>query len=154
LAQTKNKDFLGIFLVSSSAVAFEVIHFPGYEESVVNFITLGGHLEVYFIIRGTAQEIISRYQNIVGKSQMLPYYALGVFQSSKGDPKGLQTLIKKYKDNIPTLLIEGYQIDNYYPKEQIFTVTDDATLKAVNTDLKNNKQKLLLGISAHFNADA
>jgi alpha-glucosidase (family GH31 glycosyl hydrolase) len=60
-------------------VAFEVIHFEGYEESVVNFITLGGHIEVYFIIRGTASEILARYQATVGKSEVPPYYALGLF---------------------------------------------------------------------------
>jgi hypothetical protein len=58
LCQTQNKDFLGIFFVSTAAQAFEVIYFEGYNETVVNYITLGGHMEIYFIIRGTANEVI------------------------------------------------------------------------------------------------
>jgi alpha-glucosidase (family GH31 glycosyl hydrolase) len=37
---------------------------------------------MYFIMRGTASEIISKYHALIGYSMMPPYYALGLFQGS------------------------------------------------------------------------
>lgn len=106
MCQTKSGDFLGIFFVSTAGQAFEIVYFDGYEEAVVNYITLGGHLEVYFIIRGTADEVIQKYHAIIGKSAMPPFYALGVFQGTQRDINGLSDLVKMYKDQ--DLSIEGF----------------------------------------------
>lgn len=45
----------------------------------MNYISLGGQLEIYFMMRGTAQEILARYHAIIGYSYVPPYFALGFF---------------------------------------------------------------------------
>lgn len=83
LCQTeKKKDFFGIFFASTQPQVFEIVKFTNSTKMVVNYITLGGILEFYVIMRGSAQEIISRYHNLVGMPMMPPYYALGVFHGS------------------------------------------------------------------------
>lgn len=79
LCQTKNKDFFGMFFAGSSAMAIEIIQYEGHEEVIVNYIQLGGAMEMYFIMRGTADEIISKYHTLIGRSQVPPYFALGFF---------------------------------------------------------------------------
>lgn len=66
LCQTKHKDFFGLFFVGTTAQAFEIVYFNNYDEIVVNYITLGGEIEMYAIMRGTANEIISKYHSMIG----------------------------------------------------------------------------------------
>mmetsp|Transcript_30770 Transcript_30770/g.30260 ORF Transcript_30770/g.30260 Transcript_30770/m.30260 type:complete len:99 (-) Transcript_30770:225-521(-) len=79
MGQTANKDFYGIFFASSSAMAFEIIEYRGEENVVLNYIQAGGQMEIYFMMRGSAQEILNRYHKIIGFPQVPPYYALGFF---------------------------------------------------------------------------
>lgn len=82
LCQTTDKDFFGMFFVSTSPQTFEVIQFGGDKRMVLNYITLGGPIEIYTIVRGKAEEIISKYHKMIGYSAMPPYYALGFYQGS------------------------------------------------------------------------
>jgi alpha-glucosidase (family GH31 glycosyl hydrolase) len=36
-------------------------------------------MEIYFIVRGSAQEILTKYHAMIGNSYVPPYYALGFF---------------------------------------------------------------------------
>ena len=69
---------MGMFFVSANAQAFEILHFDGYKEVALNYITLGGHIEVYLFMGGSANEIISMYQRLVGTAQLVPFYSLGI----------------------------------------------------------------------------
>jgi len=42
MGQTKNKDFFGIFFLGTAASSFEILHFDGYDQTILNYITLGG----------------------------------------------------------------------------------------------------------------
>lgn len=46
---------------------------------ILNYITIGGPIEIYTIMRGKPEDIISKYHAMVGFSQMPPYFALGLF---------------------------------------------------------------------------
>ena len=76
------KDFFGMFFASTGPQVFEVVKYYNSTKMVVNYITIGGSLEFYVFMRGTAQDIIQRYHNLVGRPMMPPYYALGVYHGS------------------------------------------------------------------------
>jgi alpha-glucosidase (family GH31 glycosyl hydrolase) len=71
-----------MFFASTGPQVFEVVKFYNSTKMVLNYITVGGALEFYVLIRGSAQDIISRYQGLVGMPMMPPYYALGVWHGS------------------------------------------------------------------------
>jgi hypothetical protein len=54
LCQTANQDFFGIYFVGTAAQTFEIIYYPDQDRVVLNYITLGGAMEMYFIMRGKA----------------------------------------------------------------------------------------------------
>lgn len=83
MCQTEEKkDFFGIYFASTGPQVFEVVKFYNSTKMVINYITIGGALEFYVMVRGTAQEIVQRYHGLVGTPMMPPYYALGVFHGS------------------------------------------------------------------------
>lgn len=71
-----------MFFVSNSPQQFEVIAYPGDPRFIINYIVLGGPIEIYTIMRGKAEDIISKYHTMIGYSQMPPYYGLGYFHGS------------------------------------------------------------------------
>lgn len=48
----------------------------------MNYISLSGQLELYFIMPGTVNEVIKNYQSLIGLPMMPPYYALGLYVGS------------------------------------------------------------------------
>ena len=57
-----------MFFVSTAMQAFEIVYFDNFDSIVLNYITLGGDIEIYFFIRGSANDIIKRYHNTIGFS--------------------------------------------------------------------------------------
>ena len=76
------RDFFGMFFASTAPQVFEVVKFTNSSRMVLNYITIGGSLEFYVFMRGSAQEIIQQYHGLIGNPLMPPYYALGVFHGS------------------------------------------------------------------------
>ena len=72
----------GMFFVSTGPQVFEIIKFSNSTRMVLNYITVGSVLEFYVIMLGNAQDIVSRYQSMVGMPMMPSYYAFGVFHGS------------------------------------------------------------------------
>lgn len=55
LCQTEQKkDFFGMFFASTGPQVFEVVKFYNSTKMVVNYITIGGALEFYVFLRGSA----------------------------------------------------------------------------------------------------
>lgn len=82
LVQGKNKgDFFGIFFRNSNAQS-PLLRFNDDGTSTLSYITIGGQLEVYFFIHGTAKEIIQSYHNLIGHANLPPFWALGWQQAS------------------------------------------------------------------------
>ena len=106
LCQGDSQTFVGMFFLSTASQAFEIIRFPGYKQTALNYITLGGYIEVYFIFGRSPNEVIQSYHKLIGTSQMPPYYALGVMQGTQGDESVLENLIKDNERE--TISIEGY----------------------------------------------
>lgn len=148
LCQTANKDFFGIFFVGTTAQAFEVVYFENYNQVVLNYITLGGQIEMYVIMRGTANEIISKYHALIGYSQMPPYYALGVFQGSNfyNSSADLYNVINGYAAS--NMVIEGIHVEDYYYAGYVFSNNRIQDLNAVSAQLNSTCQKLILSLSS------
>ena len=91
---------------------------------MLNYIQLGGALEVYVFVRGTANEIVKRYHALIGYSAMPPYYALGLFQG--GDSYTMESLLTYVLDNYAKndLPLEGLIIEQYNDeRDRIFTMS-------------------------------
>lgn len=52
---------------------------------ILNYITLSDQIEMFIIQRGSAQDIIKRYQHDIGYPQMPSFFALGIFAGSQSD---------------------------------------------------------------------
>lgn len=84
---------------------------------VINYITIGGGLEFYVIMLGNAQNIVSRYQSIVGMPVMPPYYALGMFHGSNSynSWSQIKAVYDNYNGNVTgeKQALEGVFVENY-----------------------------------------
>ena len=74
---------MGIYFRNSSAMS-PVIKHTGTDTSTLSYITIGGKLEMYFMFKGAARDIIKQYHNIIGKPDLPPLYALGFYSGAKG----------------------------------------------------------------------
>lgn len=54
-----------------------VNYFGENNQTKFSYITTGGELEVYFMMKGSAKRIIAMYQNLVGRANLPPMWALG-----------------------------------------------------------------------------
>jgi alpha-glucosidase (family GH31 glycosyl hydrolase) len=108
---------------------------------VLNYIQLGGALEIYFFMRGDAMQIIKNYHTLIGKSAMPPYYALGFFQGSNSYfmESSLSYVLDNYAKN--DLPLEGMIIEEYNEdRDRIFTWSYGSwkTLPNVTRDMHAN----------------
>lgn len=77
LVQTSSVwEYMGIYFRNTNAMS-PVLRFTDDGQSLLSFITTGGELEIYFMFRDTAKEIIKKYQRLIGLPKMPPMWALG-----------------------------------------------------------------------------
>jgi len=69
-------EFFGVFFRNTNAMS-PVITYTGDSTSTLSVITTGGNLEIYLMFKGSAQQIISQYQKIIGLPALPPFWALG-----------------------------------------------------------------------------
>ena len=53
------------------------IKYTGDSTCTLSYIAAGGNIEIYFLFKGTAKQIIREYQSMIGKPAMPPFWALG-----------------------------------------------------------------------------
>ena len=113
MCQTQDKDFMGMFFVGSAPQQFEIISTKNDGRMILNYITIGGPIEVYTIMRGKAEEIITKYHSMIGLSQMPPFYALGYFQGADAynTLSSVSNVYQKYTDT--QMAFEGVFLTNY-----------------------------------------
>jgi alpha-glucosidase (family GH31 glycosyl hydrolase) len=154
------KEFFGLFFVSTGPQVFEVIKFVNSTKMVVNYITVGGALEFYVIMLGNAQNIVSRYQSLVGMPMMPPYYALGVFHGSNSYDRWSQ--FKSVYDNYngsatgEKQALEGVFVEKYNQKAHwTFTVDTDKypNIAGEVDNIHSRNQRIIFGASLALNPD-
>ena len=139
-----------MFFVGVAPQHFEILIFDNDDRQVLNYITIGGPIEVYVMMRSSAQEIIQRYHAMIGYSFMPPYYSLGVFQGSDSYStlSQVNNVYGAYDTNQFTL--EGVIVTNYNQlPHETFTINSpnfDNLLTSVKAIHAKN-QKLVFGAS-------
>ena len=100
LVQSKNKgDYFGIYFRNSNAQQ-PIIRYNDDGSSVLSYITIGGELEVYFIMHGSVKSIMSEYQGLIGNNINLPpFWSLGWQQASQKykDQASIENMISLYQ---------------------------------------------------------
>jgi alpha-glucosidase (family GH31 glycosyl hydrolase) len=77
LVQTETKgEFLGLFFRNSDLMS-PIVRYTANNTATLSIISIGGNVEIYFLFKGNARNIIAQYQNLVGKPAMPPAWALG-----------------------------------------------------------------------------
>lgn len=75
-------DFFGIYFRNANAMT-PIITFNDDGTSKLSFITVGGQLEIFFFIHGSAQDVIKKYQEFFNaRPKLPPFWALGWMQTS------------------------------------------------------------------------
>ena len=112
----------GLFILSSNMMDITITQFDANVFQVAHSIT-GGSLDLFYIMKGNPKFVISKYMEIIGKPQLMPFWSFGHHQCRYGyrSQKMLEDVIKNYLDNkIP---IESIWVDIDYMNEYTgFTV--------------------------------
>ena len=99
LVQTgDSKEYVGMFFRTSAPMVPITRRTDDGKSTILSFIALGGELEVYFFIHGSARQVIADYQKLIGKPQLPPYWALGWQEASfvDGQQSTLEAAVKSY----------------------------------------------------------
>ena len=85
LIQTQDRsEWMGIFFRNANAQSPVITNNDTASTSTLTYVTTGGELEMYFFTKGSAKQIIKAYQNMIGKPQLPPFWALGWHAASAG----------------------------------------------------------------------
>ena len=80
--KTNKNKFIGILFYNSNAQQVS-IKFVENSQSFITYKTVGGMLDIYFMLASSADEVIQNYNNLIGKPTLPPFWALGFHQSSE-----------------------------------------------------------------------
>lgn len=160
LVQTKNQDeYFGLFFRNTDAQTV-VINYKTNGETTLSYITTGGSIEIYVMLRGTAKEIIQQYQQIIGLPNLPPLWALGMHLQSRSykQQSDVEAALKSYEDG--GFPIEAIYLDvPYMSSGKDFTVDTKAfpSLSTFADTLHGKNQKLVarldMGIDASDKAN-
>ena len=155
LCQTEiKKDFFGMFFASTGPQVFEIVKFYNSTKMVLNYIAIGGVIEYYVFVRGTVQEIISRYHNTIGNPMMPSYYALGVYHGSNA--YGKWTQVKDVYDNYNGALtgekqaLEGVFVDKFNEQSHWTFTVDTVNFPNLGSEVDKihaNNQRIIFHAS-------
>lgn len=95
-----NGEMIGMFFVGNAPQVFEVVIFENSPKIVINYITLGGPIEIYLFIRLTPDQLLAKFHALIGTSVMPPYYSLGIWQGSTAyrSQDQLNAVLEGYKN--------------------------------------------------------
>ncbi len=117
--KTPDGAFVGVFLLNSNAMEVSILPF---DEGVyrVDHISTGGLIDMFIIQRGPPKLIIEQYHSIIGKPQVLPFWAFGHHQSRYGyrTQEKLKDVVDRYnkaKLPIESLWVDIDYMDSYVP---------------------------------------
>ena len=79
MVKTEDNKFIGMLFYNSNPQQF-YIEFSKSGKSVVTYRTIGGILDIYFFTADSADNIIMKYNELIGKPILPPFWALGYHQ--------------------------------------------------------------------------
>ena len=75
--------YIGMYFRNANAQLPIIRYDQQQKKTILSYITLGGQIEVYFFISGSAKEVVQNYQRIFGKPQLPPFWSLGWQEASQ-----------------------------------------------------------------------
>lgn len=134
-----------------------IITFNEDGTSKLSFITIGGQLEMFFFIHGSAQDVIKKYQEFMGaRPKLPPFWALGWMQTSYAwkNQDMVQEALNQYKSQgfpLDAIFLDIPYMDNYVD----FTVDrkNFPDLPGLANQLHANNQHLIPIIDAAISAE-
>ena len=140
MVKTADNKFEGVLVYNSNPQQF-YIEFSKSGKSVVTYRTIGGILDIYMFAADTADNIIMKYNELVGKPSLPPFWALGFHQCSWA-----YTKTEDLKNVVSNYTSEGYMFDTIwsdimYMEDYIDFTVDDvkfAGLKDYIDELHSN----------------
>lgn len=115
-----------------------VLKFNSDGTSTLSFITIGGDLDLYVFIKGTAKDVIESYQGMLRPAYLPPFWALG-WQEVIPDgmnQQGILDAVKSYSTNFLPL-------DAVYLPVSSWNTDKDFQLNTLQiTDIKALKKSL------------
>lgn len=148
--------FAGIYFVGSAPAQFEIVRYEGYDWTIINYVTVAGAIEAFFILPGSAEEVIRQYQMIVGLPAMPPINALGFYQGSDSYTQlsDFAAVDKKYSDQ--HFIVEGYNLDQWNQAGELFSLNETAFagVKDWVASLQKDGRSLIVGLIEGIKADA
>jgi len=153
LIKTKEaQKYIGMYFRNANA-QLPIIRYGDKQETYLSYITLGGQIEVYFFISGTAKEVIQDYQRVFGKPQLPPFWALGWQEASQtvynatynaDNQLNLMRTVAHYREHgLP--LDTVYLDQNHMSKQRNFDIDPSMIVNAtmLRRDLNNLNVKLV-----------
>ncbi|CAI2383231.1 unnamed protein product [Moneuplotes crassus] len=115
--KTSDNKFGGILFYNSNAQNI-LIRFSETGKALITYRTVGGILDIYHILSDTADEVIKKYNDLVGKPALPPFWALGFHQCSwqyntTEDLKGVLNAYKLKEYPIDTIWTDIMYMDRY-----------------------------------------
>lgn len=104
-------------------------------KSTLSLISIGGKMEVFFFIGGTAKQVIQQYQKFIGKPALPPFWALGWHFSSERWEN--QTVIDEFLTQMQGFPVDALWLNSYLPTSWI----------------QNATQKIIASVPAVVDAD-
>ena len=122
MCKTQNNKFIGILFYNSNSQQVN-IRFSDSGKSVITYRTVGGMLDIYYFMAGTADEVIQNYNNLVGKPNLPPFWAMGFHQSSRqyASTDDLRNVVEKYTSN-------GFLFDTIWADVPYMHMDEDFTV--------------------------
>ncbi|KAL3422797.1 glycosyl hydrolase family 31 protein [Phlyctema vagabunda] len=139
----------GVFLLNSNGMDVKINNTGSTGSQYLEYNTLGGVLDLYFLAGPTPVEVSRQFSEVVGLPAMMPYWSLGFQQCRYGyqDAYEVAEVIYNYsKAEIP-LEVMWTDID-YMNLRQVFTLDPDRypidMMQAINHYLHDHDQKQIL----------
>jgi alpha-glucosidase (family GH31 glycosyl hydrolase) len=156
LVQTGVKgEYMGLYFRNSNAMS-PVIRYTGVSAATFSYITTGGQMEVYFMFKGTAKQIIAQYHDLIGRPALPPFWSLGWHAAAYAYSTQalVEENIKGYSDN--NFPLEGVWLDiDFMDGYADFSVNTTAfpTVKALADTLHANGQRMVVIVDAGISGD-
>lgn len=153
MIQLKNYKFMATFLMTTNAQDVAINKLPNDELNVIHKI-VGGVFDMYFFYPCTAECILKKYHDLIGRPYMIPFWTLGFHQCRWGwrTLNKVKEVVARYEEaDIPLEVVWG-DID-YMHKWVDFTIDEEryGGLPEFVNDLHKKKMKWVPIIDAGLN---
>ena len=126
MVKTEDNKFIGVLFYNSNPQQV-YIEFSKSGKSVVTYRTIGGILDMYFFTADTADNIIMKYNELIGKPVLPPFWALVYHQGSwaYNSTNDLKNVVSNYTS-------QGYLFDTIWSDITYMEDYIDFTVDGVN----------------------